>query len=231
MTELLTQLGAFGLVVAAVAWLVKKLVAHWLDRDVEAYKARLTSEQALQVERLRAALAREAAEHEIRFRSLQEKQAEVVAETYARLQKLYAATARYTSIFGTTADPSHEEMLKDVSAAHEEFAEYFYPRQIYLPSLTRARLRGVVKALVKAVHTMTRHVRDGEKRARVAERRGGEPRDLWGEAFDQFNNKVEPLFQRLEDDFQGLLGVAPTHGDTDGQEAQEEAQEGRQPQA
>jgi len=80
--ELLTALGGFAVVIAALAWLVRNLISQYLSRNVEAYKAQLLLETTRQTESLKSALETAAHERAVRFSKLQEKRDEHLPELY-----------------------------------------------------------------------------------------------------------------------------------------------------
>ncbi|MGD0059201.1 MAG: hypothetical protein ABSD58_07260 [Verrucomicrobiia bacterium] len=53
---IITALGGTALLLGAVAWLVKKIVVHFLDKDVEAYKVKMLADAGRQLEAFKAEL-------------------------------------------------------------------------------------------------------------------------------------------------------------------------------
>ncbi len=55
---ILTAILATGVGAGILAYLIRTLITHWLDKDIESYKARLAAEHAQELERHKAELAR-----------------------------------------------------------------------------------------------------------------------------------------------------------------------------
>ncbi len=63
-TTVVATIGGVGVLVAAVAWLVKALVSNRLERDVEKFKIEMKASADTEIERVKAFLARTARVHE-----------------------------------------------------------------------------------------------------------------------------------------------------------------------
>src|SRR5690554_3495813 len=95
----LSQIGGFAAVVAVLGWVGRSVAIHWLDKNLKSHEHQLAATYAQEMERLRHQLQVAATEHEIRFRSIHEKQAEVIAEIYGLLRELHRAAASYVAMF------------------------------------------------------------------------------------------------------------------------------------
>jgi len=208
--DLLAQLGGFAVLVAALAWLSRRLIGQLLDRDIEAHKAHLESQNQIQLERLRAEFRQKAIEHEVRFRSIHEKQAEVIADTYAKLVEVQRCVASYVAIFELSGEPSKKDKLEAVGKAYEDFRRFFYPRQIYLPTATRDKVRALADKLAQTSNDFTHGLAEKEER-RAASGRVGDSRkvedDPWFKAHESMKSDVPSLLREMESEFQQLLGV------------------------
>ena len=98
MEQIFTIFGSGAIVIIAVAWVVRSLVSHVLSRDIERHKAALQAQSVLELEKLRADLTKRTLEHEVRFRRVDEKLSEVLAEVYRRLFRLYESVSHYVKI-------------------------------------------------------------------------------------------------------------------------------------
>jgi hypothetical protein len=81
LTSILVSFGASAAAIGALAWLARELVGKFIASDSEKFKAGLAQD----LEKFKADLRRTAYEHEVRFKRLQEKQAEIIAEFYKRM--------------------------------------------------------------------------------------------------------------------------------------------------
>lgn len=199
--DILTFVGGTSILVAALAWLTKSIVTHLLSKDIEQYKTTLRAQNDVEIERLRAALARESLEHEIRFRRIDERIAEHTAEIYTRLFTLYETASRYVAILEFSDEPSKEEKLVAVVNANGAFWDYFLPNRLYVPPTLFKRIRSVADKLARVVGDF----REGYSREQQGRRPAGE--DYWLEAVKKFESDVTPLFTELVREFQERLGV------------------------
>lgn len=126
--KVIAALGGEALFLAAVAWLIKTLVAHRLTREAEAFKVQLESRSAIEVERLKASLQLVATEHQIQFAKLHEKRALVIADLYPRLIETRRAAGEF--ILGDIQD---EERSVKAQEAVWELYRFIELNRIYLP--------------------------------------------------------------------------------------------------
>jgi hypothetical protein len=73
---MLTTIFTNGIAIAALAWLAKKIISVWLSKDIEAHKARLQADSAVEIEKLRNSLHQMAYEHDVVFSRLHEQKPE-----------------------------------------------------------------------------------------------------------------------------------------------------------
>ena len=177
---------------------VKNDIKYQYDQKLESHKAQLKADQEVAIENCRADLRIAAFEHETRFAELHAKRAEIVAETYARLQDLVYLVADYVKIVETSADPPHEERRIKANDALKEFGDYYRPKRIYLPGDTEKRIDDFVAGLYQVARSFARGVEGG-----LDEKTG---RDSWGDADEWMESKAKPLFADLKNEFRQLLG-------------------------
>lgn len=70
---------------AALAFLARSIVLHWLSKHVEIFKARLAADSQRAIEALRAELTRESVEHRVRFEALHGNQVAAIEALYLKL--------------------------------------------------------------------------------------------------------------------------------------------------
>ena len=186
--------------IPVLAWLVRSIIKHWMDKDVEAYKAKLSAEHDREMENFRHALQIQAQEHEIRFRNIHEKQAEVIAEAYAKLHAVYAAIESYVSIMEWSGELSKQEKLEKAAKAVSEFNDYFFPKRIFLPKETAAKMDTMVKSLIQlgSRFTQSRIRREKDVTADM---------DTWFKVWEELRAKVPPIFNDLQKNLQDILGI------------------------
>jgi hypothetical protein len=200
--ELVTVLGGTAIAVAALAWLSQSLMTQFLSKDIERHKNNLAAQSALELEKLRAEFARQALEHEVRFRRVDDKVAEHLAEVYQRLFRLFEKVSSLVRILEWSNEPSKEEKLNAAGAATQEFWNYFLPNRIYIPPKLYERVRELANKLVGIANDFGRGLR---REARGAE--SDETEDHWSKAFNAIEKEASPLFTALVRDVQSRLGV------------------------
>jgi len=137
-------------------------------------------EYKVELERTKANLQKSVIEHEIRYRNVHEKVAETIAETFSRLLMLHRAVGSYVAVYEDSGEPSKEEKLDVVREANNEFNDYFFPRQIYLPP-------DLCEKTVK-VYSKLRHVTNRFTFGYSCEKAGRRTsdKDYWAESFDKY---------------------------------------------
>ncbi|HKQ49694.1 MAG TPA: hypothetical protein VJZ71_16595 [Phycisphaerae bacterium] len=195
--EIFAQLGRFGIGVAAIGWLTRTIVVHFLNKDVAKYRVELGHAHDIEMERLRNDLQLVAIEHEVRFRSVYERQAMVIARTYQKLSELHAAVANYARFLTMGDEPDLETKRKIVFGANDAFRDYYFPRRIFLPADTAQRVTDVSNTIVTLANTFTRLQRPAPENASL---------DL-DERFDEIKESIDPALDALEKEFRTLLGM------------------------
>jgi hypothetical protein len=207
--ELIKFLGGTTIVVAAVAWLIKSLVSHFLSKDVESYKQQLQSESTVELERLRHELRLLASAHEKQMHLLQEQRAKTIAELYSKLIDFLAAAESFANIVEWSGEPPKEKKAELLGEKAIVFYEYFRCNRIYFTE----DLCQKVDALFKEVNTSMLSYRFWMARAKKSDQASIKMDDAWDKAWDLMQEKVPLLLSAIETEFRTLLGVsasAPT---------------------
>jgi len=85
-----TTAGGGSLAVSGGAvWLLKTGLTAWIEKDTEAFKARLKADADTEIERLKNSLQMAATEHQVRFSKMHEKRAKVIEDVYTKLTDAY----------------------------------------------------------------------------------------------------------------------------------------------
>jgi hypothetical protein len=134
--QFLYTLGGTAVAVAAVAWLARSVVKHWLSKDVETYKNQLKAESETALERLRSELQILAARRNIEYSRIHEKRLEIISELAGKIRDFHEKVTAYTAAWEPAGGPSKEERRKLALTALAEFNKYFLPRSFFLPKKT-----------------------------------------------------------------------------------------------
>ena len=203
--EVIKFLGGTAIVVAAVGWLVRSLIGHFLSKDVESFKQRVQSESAVELERLRHSLRLIASEHEKQIHLLHERRAEVIAELYARLKEFVSAAGSFASLVEWKGEPTKEEKAVKLADKAYEFHHYFQMKRIFFSEDVCAKVETVFQEVHSAslkYRMWLAHSKDGGGRAYE------KMDEAWTEAWNTMKDKVPPLVTAVETEFRGLLGVS-----------------------
>jgi len=168
---------------AVVAYLGRKIVEAWLSRDLEAFKA---------------ALLREGLEHQVRFTRLHERQAEIMAEVFSRLETLHQACllwARKMLPRDTETAPFRDRAVE----AYKSFVEYYHPKAIWLDVETCTAINAIVAEFSDTLFQLTFDTDEH-----------GFPRNpkAWGESYQRLKESIPKARGLLDTRFRGVLGVA-----------------------
>jgi len=128
-TTMASNLLASGLLALVVKWL--------LDRSE-------TRSEAV----FKAALGKQAFEHQTVYPRLYEKSLEVVTESHVLLSRFSQAVVIYTSLFRLAGEPSDDERLPKVVDAFDAFKDYFYGHRIFIPKQAADAIDAQVKVIV-----------------------------------------------------------------------------------
>lgn len=210
--SILENLCIFGAGLTVLGFLSRTIIIHWLNKDVEKYKAKLQNAHDVEMEKLRNELNIRYIEHDIRFRSIYEKQAEIIAETYSLLYELNRSVDSYVAILEQTGEPSKEDKFESVIKAYDDFKTYFYPRKIYFPQNISKEIENLSNTLVRISNEFSQ--------GRWREQSGIPTKDqnYWEETSKMIRETIPPLLRQLENDFQKILGVIDLRGKQDAKE-------------
>lgn len=112
---------------AILAWLVKKIITHFLDKDVQAYKIRL---QAISDQKLES-FKTELRLIEYRSTKLHEKRAGVIENIYQKLIKTDKLADKFISSAGRVSKAELQILACEATSCRDDFHEYFKNNQIY----------------------------------------------------------------------------------------------------
>ena len=197
--SLITQIGTSAAALAVLGFLSRSIVLHWLSKDIAGHKDRLDRQAATELEQLRNTLSKEAHEHNVTFARLHERRAEVIAETYGRLDALHLAFRRWVALT-KPANTTMAESAAETGQAFQRLGDYYYPHSIWLDRATCDAINEIVDHLHSAFIDLTM---DLDQR--------GWPRDreAMKAAHSAINRAVPAARALLEQRFRALLGVEP----------------------
>lgn len=187
------------LVVAAVVFLARSLVSQWLSKNIEAYKHKLEGQTAAELERLRAQLAIVAVEHQVRFSRLHDRQAEIIATIFAKLDHLHGAFREWTYPGALGQAPNMIKRRDRAIDQFNKFVQYYYPHAIWLDEDTCAAINGILDQLRTPYYDFV-----------VNTDQNGHPRDrdAWLKIYNKINREIPAARTLLDKRFRQILGVS-----------------------
>ena len=114
---------------AALAFLARSIVLHWLSKDVELFKTRLAAESQRAVESLRAELTRESIEHRVRFEALHASQVAAIEALYGKLVDTRYSLERFVHAW----QPDNQVEFNRIRGIFFELRQELDKRRIHLP--------------------------------------------------------------------------------------------------
>lgn len=186
-------------------WLTKSWVAERLknaikaeyDEKLETHKAQLKSASDVEIERLRSQLSIAANENNILFSQLQERRAEVIAETYSLLRTLYEAVTEYVKPFVPVGDKLKKDKYNDIVTAFKRFREFYPKKQIFVPKATAEKINTIDIELLKAINQFVFTVEHNEEHDSF---------DNWISIHGKVSGEITTALGELEDELRKLLG-------------------------
>ena len=187
MDPIIAFFGGSTIFLAAVAWLIRSLTAHFLDKDAEKHK-----------ETLRAEVARSSRLHEER--------GVVLRDIYANLVELIDKTHSFVHVAEWSGEPTKDEKRKLVAEALIKFRDHFNKNKIYLSPNLCERIQKfsdnfIGPASKYALYlTWKKDDSDGEL--------AKEFHQSWFSAFDKMEKEVPAALEALENEFRQILGTS-----------------------
>ena len=155
--EVIGFLGGAAILLSAVAWLIRSLTVHLLDKDLATFKQNLKNESDKELATLRAKLEIENTRQQIKLSTLQLRRLEFLEELY---KKLVAFSAEADSF---AVEPSHgdEGELKAKADAfidkYFDFYRFFEQHAIFVSSAVERQINELHSSHFNAALSLTYH--------------------------------------------------------------------------
>ena len=178
--------------IGAVAWLIKKIIVHFLDKDIENYKIK----SQVEIEKFKKDLEIRAFEHQIIFSKLHETRAFIIAKLYESLACANMAIAFYIIERVPPGAPSEAKRRKAAVDAFNAFNKYFRENEIYFDKETCLKLKDYVRDNRNVIEEFM--YKDFDVATRTAK---------WREVANKYESNIQGAKKELEDTFREILGV------------------------
>ena len=216
----LTAISSSSVAIVAVAWLIRRLLGQWLDKemqehanalqkdaerfkvdlgkDAEQFKQKLQHEKDLEIEKLRAELSRVSVEHEVRFSQLHTKRFAVIVRLYKLITHSQRTMADYFAPFVPNGALPEQERGKKAAEAWLTLNLFFRDNDIFLDKETCKVIAQYLKEL-RALHVDFQQKQYAKSHI-----------EKWNAIWEKMNAEVRVIKQNLADNFRKKLGVEPS---------------------
>jgi hypothetical protein len=197
-----STVGGGTVILGAAAWLIKTALTSKLTQETEAFKARLKADGDAEIEKLKDSLEKVAFEHQVRFSSLHEKRAEIIADLYARLVAAQRDGNRFVTVEAWD-DNARREAYEATHTKIVDFYNFVEKNRIYLPEPVCDLLktfvadvrRGIIGMKFYAPVEPSDNPEHNENRVTVVEH-----------VYETFQEKIPEARAALEKEFRTILG-------------------------
>jgi len=205
--EIIYAISASGIAIAALAWLAKAIISHFLSKDVETFKAKIQAESGIEIKKLKSALNQTAYEHEVVFGHLHKQRLEAILEIHAALLDIKSAVERVVTLH--QGPNFHEDRITNGRIA-EEKARNFYPlferKKLFLDEKLAAEIDALV---VKFFQLALRfNIEMNLATLPIPHERHDTASNVWMANWNSFDKELTPIMRSLENQFRTLLGVS-----------------------
>lgn len=199
-------LGGNVMLLAVLGWLSKSLVEKMLAKDLERFRASVSSEANSAIERLKHHLQLASLEHNVRFSKLHEKRAEVIAQLYGLLVEASWSASSFVSPVESGEGPSRQEKFVASINAFAEFFRFFDKNRIYLPSTLCKQLESLSGEMREKVVGLGVYIR--YEHANLPQAAWEKKMEAWNTSWKYFQQELPVARESLEAELRSILGDA-----------------------
>jgi hypothetical protein len=198
-TKIVTEVGGVAVLATAAAWVFKSVATNWMTKNVESYKHKLKAESDLAIEQIKNDLQIRASEHEVRFRTLHERQARIISIAYALLYRMNQDILAYLNSLDAIQGEKKRERITRIQEANERFKRFYFPRRLFFPDLLANK--------IEWFHTTLVNITD-EYSIELQKQQGDSPNfQPWVDAMIKLDDEAKPMLGEIRHEFQRLIGV------------------------
>ena len=208
--EIITAIGGSAVLFAAMAWLTRSVIIHFLSRDLEKFKLKLQEESQLELIRLQSSLQLVEFEHQIRFSKLHERRAEIIADLYSKAVELHRRASTFVRLYQSLDEDKNKENTKDLWKAADEFRNYFDKHRIYFNKDTCTTIDSFNEALSQASSNLIFFIQNAPPLNLTTDQIW----DEWNKSMTLIEDNVPKMKESLEKSFREILGVLKPEGIT-----------------
>lgn len=195
--------GSTVLILALIGFLFRSIISQILSKDIENFKNKLQSEADIKLAHTRYDLKCIAIEHEVRFSTLHQKRAEIIAELYGLLSKASAQVKSFVSPMEWTGEPDKNEKYSIAMQSLKDLFSYFDQNRIYLPEYLCNSIDNFIEGLRVPTIKFSFYLGASNYDEEALRKR----KEAWIEAWEKVESNVPAARKALEKEFRSILGV------------------------
>jgi len=201
--QLLNTVFSGAMILAVVSYLLKTVLNHGLNRDMESFKARLQASADVEIEKLKSNLQMVGVEHQVRFSNLHLKRAEMIAEIYGQMVDAEQIGKQFV-YQDSYIESKRQEAYFETGKKLIDFYFFVEKRRIYLPDHICALLTTFLDTVRRSVIRMNIYVPvDQPYNPQLLE----EKVKTIKAAYEAFDESIPAARKALETEFRAMLGV------------------------
>ncbi len=208
---ILLAFGGNAALLAVVGLLGKSLLDKLITRDTKRFELDLKAKSDATIERLKSDLQIRSIEHQVRFSSLYEKRASVIADLYGHLvEMLWEAdweAESFLSPMEWAGEPIKREKHQTAMNKLVDFFCFFDKHRIYLPEALCVSLETM--AMRVRSHVIEFGVYTGFDNQTLNEHTREQKDSAWNKGWEAIKNEIPCARKQLEEEFRSILGSQP----------------------
>ena len=179
------MLGGTALVVAGLAWVLRKLIDQFFNNKIEKFKYELEKENT---------------KFRITYERLHVERAEIIKETYKKIVLTFDLFRSYVNPLQLVGEKPEIEKKKEAGLAYNEFYKFYDENRIFFDESLAAKIDKLRETLWDAwiKFQLSRDLREGSHR-------GGH--DEWMQAWTKVDNEVPLIRKEIEAEFRKIIGI------------------------
>ena len=201
---ILLAFGGNAALLAILVWAAKSLTSQWLTKDIERFKISVKSEADATSERLKNRLQMSAHEHQVKFSTLHEKRADVVAELYGLLVQSHWDIASFVSPMEWAGEPNKQKKYVTAMNSVADFYQFFDKHRIYIPEDLCGKMDTFVQGMKQKAIGFGVYMRYED--TALSEHQIEKKHMAWTEAWEHIGTSVPEAKTALEVHLRTLLG-------------------------
>ena len=146
--SILSALGGYAILTAALTFLTKSIVNQWLSKSVETYKADLLHQHSLEIEKFRQGLQIVTSQEISKRVSLQQRQVDKGSHLCSILHDVMSLTDFFLSL-PDLSKSNIRPLVDDYYKKYEALGECYYSCFLYFPDTLTALIDSIRKPLIE----------------------------------------------------------------------------------